>query len=55
MLANANGKDLGYAVAPLLSIANSVWFDKESTLDKSCQSIVGDYAMQTEFKEDESS
>lgn len=49
MLDNANGKDLGWAVKPVLKIANSVWFDDGDTLDPAYDDVVGEYAKQIDL------
>jgi len=46
MLGGAAGQDS----APLLRIANSVWFDDEDTLNQDYKSVVGDYAIQIDFE-----
>merc|ERR1719464_444967 len=46
--------EICYAVAPLLKIANSVWFDDDDTLSPDYASIVGDYARQIDFEADDS-
>eukprot|EP00579_Thalassiosira_antarctica_P009098 CAMPEP_0201902378 /NCGR_PEP_ID=MMETSP0902-20130614/54921_1 /ASSEMBLY_ACC=CAM_ASM_000551 /TAXON_ID=420261 /ORGANISM="Thalassiosira antarctica, Strain CCMP982" /LENGTH=1151 /DNA_ID=CAMNT_0048436377 /DNA_START=102 /DNA_END=3557 /DNA_ORIENTATION=- len=42
------------SAAPLLQIANSVWFDDDDTLNAEYAKVVGDYAMQTDFEAVES-
>mmetsp|Transcript_39882 Transcript_39882/g.85970 ORF Transcript_39882/g.85970 Transcript_39882/m.85970 type:complete len:598 (-) Transcript_39882:165-1958(-) len=49
MLGSANGEDQGWAVKPLLKIANSVWFDDGDTLDPDYKSVVSDYAKQIDL------
>jgi len=40
--------------APLLKIANSVWFDDNETLDANFESVLGDFAKQIDLGADES-
>jgi len=61
MLAGASGQCLGGvwngvcdSEAPLLKIANSIWFDDGGVLNSTYDSIVGGYAMQTDFEATES-
>ncbi|KAL3772093.1 hypothetical protein ACHAW5_004931 [Stephanodiscus triporus] len=61
MLDGADGRCLGYvwdgvcdSEAPLLRIANAIWHDDGSVLNNTYDSIVGDYAMQTDFESEES-
>ncbi len=62
MLESANGECLmsdydGTCVydAPLLKLANSVWLDKSYTLKEDYEEVVGQYAMQADFKSANSS
>lgn len=61
MLASAGGQCLGGvwngvcdSEAPLLKIANAIWYDDGSVLNSTYDSIVGGYAMQTDFEAMES-
>lgn len=60
MLAGANGEclyDFGSgceSYAPLLQIANSIWYDDGDVLNTTYESVVGDYAMQTDFEAEDS-
>ncbi|KAL3822074.1 hypothetical protein ACHAXA_000142 [Cyclostephanos tholiformis] len=61
MLAAASGQCLGSvwngvcdSEAPLLKIANSVWFDDGDVLNATYDSVVDGYAMQTDFEAQES-
>jgi len=42
------------SAAPLLKIANSVWFDNDSTLDSDYENAVGVYGRQIDFEADDS-
>jgi serpin B len=60
LLAGANGEcsyDFGdgcESYNPLLQIANSVWSDDGDVLNSTYQTVVGDYAMQTDFEAEDS-
>jgi serine protease inhibitor len=61
MLAGAAGQCLGSvwngvckSKAPLLKIVNAIWFDDGGVLNSTNDSIVGGYAMQTDFEAQES-
>jgi len=63
MLKSASGECVGgtssfdgscWAEAPLLKIANSVWLDNRDTLNEDYATVVGDYAMQTDFQSPDS-
>jgi serpin B len=61
MLAGASGQCLSGvwngvcdSEAPLLKIANAIWYDDGSVLNSTYDSIVGGYAMQTDFEAMES-
>lgn len=54
MLSSSTGDGKPGSDTPLLKIANSVWFDDGEKLNADYEDVVGDYAMQTDFKDDES-
>jgi len=61
MLAGANGECLYEftdgvceSYAPLLKIANSIWFDDGDVLNTTYESIAGNYTMQTDFEAEDS-
>ncbi len=60
MLAGANGEcsyDFGdgcESYNPLLQVANSVWSDDGDVFNSTYQTVVGDYAMQTDFEAEDS-